>query len=76
MGIEQLAFELTPKDKLERVRTLQKEGAIVAMIGDGVNDAPVLAQAQVAIAIGGETAITAAAADIILLSGNLRNNFV
>ncbi len=72
VGIEQLAFELTPKDKLERVRTLQKEGAIVAMIGDGVNDAPVLAQAQVAIAIGGETAITAAAADIILLSGNLR----
>lgn len=71
VGIEQLAFELTPEDKLERVRTLQREGAIVAMIGDGVNDAPVLAQAQVAIAIGGDTAITAAAADIILLSGEL-----
>jgi P-type Cu2+ transporter len=71
VGIEQLAFELTPEDKLEHVRELQKEGAIVAMIGDGVNDAPVLAQAQVAIAIGGDTAITAAAADIILLSGEL-----
>jgi Cu2+-exporting ATPase len=71
VGIEELAFELTPEDKLERVRALQRNGAIVAMIGDGVNDAPVLAQAQVAIAIGGDTAITAAAADIILLGGEL-----
>jgi Cu2+-exporting ATPase len=71
VGIEQFAFELTPEDKLERVRALQREGAIVAMIGDGVNDAPVLAQAQVAIAVGSDTAITAAAADIILLSGEL-----
>jgi Cu2+-exporting ATPase len=71
VGIDQVAFDLTPEDKLERVRALQREGAIVAMIGDGVNDAPVLAQAQVAIAIGGDTAITAAAADIILLSGEL-----
>ncbi len=71
VGIEQLAFELTPEDKLKKVQALQRQGAIVAMIGDGVNDAPVLAQAQVAIAIGGDTAITAVAADIILLSGEL-----
>jgi Cu2+-exporting ATPase len=71
VGIGELAFDLTPEDKLGRVRALQRQGAIVAMVGDGVNDAPVLAQAQVAIAIGGATAITAAAADLILLSGEL-----
>ncbi len=71
VGIEHCAWGLAPEDKLARVRTLQRDGAIVAMVGDGVNDAPVLAQAQVSIAIGSGTELAAASADMILLSPRL-----
>ena len=58
-----------PQAKLERVRALQRDGAIVAMLGDGVNDAPVLAQAQVSIAMASGTALAQAAADMVWMSG-------
>jgi Cu2+-exporting ATPase len=70
-GIDQLAWDLTPEEKVERVKALQRGGAVVAMVGDGVNDAPVLAQAQVAIAMGGGTQLAAISADMILLSQQL-----
>ena len=71
VGIDALAWDLKPADKLARVQALQDDGAIVAMIGDGVNDAPVLAQAQVSIAMGGGAHLAAASADIVLLSEQL-----
>ena len=71
LGIDQVHSEATPEGKHECVRSLQKDGAIVAMIGDGVNDAPVLAQAQVSIAMGGGAQLARTQADFVLLSENL-----
>ncbi len=71
LGIDTAEARLKPADKLARLQALQQQGAIVGMIGDGVNDAPVLAAAQVSVAMGSGTQLAAAAADMVLLSESL-----
>jgi Cu2+-exporting ATPase len=71
LGIADCHGGATPADKLAYVRNLQTQGAVVAMVGDGVNDAPVLAQAQVSIALGGGTELAQISADIILIADRL-----
>jgi len=70
LGIEHAAGELTPDGKLRMLKQFQQQGDVVAMMGDGINDAPVLSQAQVSIAMGEGTQIAHASADMILLSND------
>jgi Cu2+-exporting ATPase len=71
LGVERYQARCRPEDKLSRIQHLQDQGVVVAMVGDGVNDAPVLAAAQVSLAMGGGTQLAHASADMVLLSEQL-----
>ena len=72
VGADRAVGELLPEDKAAYVRELQRAGKVVAMVGDGINDAPALALADVGISLEGGTDVALETADVVLLEGGLR----
>jgi Cu+-exporting ATPase len=72
LGIDAIEAEVRPEEKSQRIQTLQEKGGTIGMVGDGINDAPALAQADVGLAIGTGTDVAIETADVILASGSLQ----